>query len=296
MRKVASLSFQILRALRVYQWSKNLLVFLPLVFAHVFFSVEHLRLAFFAFFSFSFLASAAYVLNDLVDINSDREHPTKCKRPFASGALPKGFGYLLIPLLCALSGVFAWQLPRAFAVLLIIYLVVNLAYSFVLKRKMMIDVVCLAFLYTLRVYAGGAATSLAVSEWLLTYAIFFFFSLALIKRHSEIIKKESDDEAKLAGRGYYTSDKLAIFILGVASSLISVLVFALYINSPKVMELYRAPERLWLLSPLLLYWVGRLWLKASRDEIHEDPVVFVILDHATWAIGALGCAVLWWAI
>jgi 4-hydroxybenzoate polyprenyltransferase len=261
----------ILKQLRVYQWAKNFLLFVPLIASHSFSGFYKASLA---FLSFSFLSSAIYVMNDLCDLEADRQHPTKKNRPLASGALPIQFGLLLPLLLLPLSFALAQFLPYRFTGVLLFYLVINIGYNLVLKTRPIIDVLSLSMLYLLRILGGHVVAGVAFSPWLTTFSLFFFLSLALIKRYTECITKET-----VIGRGYSASDASFISALGITSNAISILVFALYLNSNQVLKVYRSPEYLWIFIPVLFYWINRLWLKASRMQMHDDPVVFALKDR-----------------
>ncbi len=273
-----------LRALRPHQWAKNLLVFLPLVGAHRLGDRAALQDALLAFVAFDLVASAAYVVNDLRDVEADRAHPEKRHRPFAAGALAPWHGAALVGLLLAGAAALAALLPGTFALLLAGYLVASLAYSFGLKRQVALDVLLLAGLYTARMFAGGFATGVPVSEWLASFAMFLFLSLAFAKRASELVRSER----ALPGRGYRPEDAQVVFSMGIAAGYLSVLVLALYVSSQDVRRLYARPAWLWGLCPLLLYWVSRLWVRARRGEVHHDPLIFALRDPVTWAVGAVG--------
>jgi 4-hydroxybenzoate polyprenyltransferase len=273
-------------ALRVHQWAKNALLGVPLLTAHLVFSLQAWGSIAIAFLGFSLIASATYVVNDLVDLNSDRLHADKRFRPLASGRLsiPAGLtaGALLGVAGFMLSLTF---LPAEFIAYLVAYVVLTLAYSFDLKRRLFIDALTLASLYTLRILAGGVAIGVVVSEWLLMFSLFMFLSLAFMKRLIEL--QGRDGSAKLSGRGYSPVDLETIRVIGVSSGLMSVLVLSLYINSPAVTQLYRSPQLLWLICPLLIYWIARIWFLAARGQVHHDPVVFALLDWRSYVVGAL---------
>ncbi len=283
------------RALRPHQWVKNALVLLPPLLAHAAAEGVWLR-AGLAFVAFCLCASSVYLLNDLLDLQSDRAHARKRRRPFASGALPLGAGLLAAPVLLTASFALAlWLLP-AFAAVLGAYYAVTLAYSLVLKRVALLDVLLLAGLYTVRIIGGGVAAGVVVSEWLLGFSLFLFTSLAFVKRYSEVhaLRRAGRDEAH--GRGYRASDLEMLQSLGPAAGYMAVLVFALYVSSDAVTRLYTHPERLWALVPLLLYWVSRVWLIAHRGNMHDDPIVFAIRDRASYGVLALAAACVGWAI
>ncbi|HEX3941048.1 MAG TPA: UbiA family prenyltransferase [Acidobacteriaceae bacterium] len=278
------------RALRVHQWAKNVLVFLPLLLAHSLrWSLVAQATA--AFVSFCCAASATYIFNDLLDLESDRAHLTKRNRAFASGNLSVLAGVGISAVLLAASLAIAFFLPHRFFIFLALYLGTTVAYSFYLKRVVLVDVVVLSGLYTIRVLAGGAATATTVSPWMGAFSIFLFLSLAMVKRFSELENLEQRGMTAAKGRGYLVSDIEQLRSFGTASAYASILVFALYINGHDVTTLYRHPDRMWLITPLMILWVSRIWLLASRGELHEDPVVFAITDRMSLLIGA-GVAVI----
>lgn len=282
----------LLQSVRLHQWLKNLLIFVPLLTAHKFADAALLVQALLAFFSFGLCASAVYLLNDLLDLEADRRHPTKRGRPFAAGALPIWFGVILIPLFLFSSAAIARVLPDSFQLALLAYLLATTAYSFFLKRFALIDVLALAGLYTLRIIAGGAAVGITPTQWLLAFSMFLFLSLALVKRFSELYETRESNHEAASGRGYYASDLEQIASLGGASGYMSVLVLALYINSHDVVALYSHPNLLWLVCAVLLYWISRVWLLAHRGKMHEDPIVFAIRDRASHLTLALAAAIL----
>src|SRR5262245_7254402 len=274
-----------LRALRIQQWVKNLLVFVPLFTALSLENPYLLMKAALAFLAFCSIASSVYLFNDLMDLESDRLHPEKKRRPFAAGDLSLGLGLGMIPLFGAASFLVAAFLPLGVAFLLGIYWVANLGYSLFLKKFVLVDVFLLAFFYTLRVIAGGWATGIVISKWLLAFSVFIFISLAFAKRVSELytMRELHSDGAK--GRGYLANDLEHLVMQGCVSGYLAVLVFALYLNSAEVNLLYKTPEALWLLCPLLLYWISRLWLWVSRRNIFEDPILFMMKDRQSVLIG-----------
>lgn len=266
------------KALRPHQWAKNVLVFVPLLGAHRVGELDLLAQALVAFFAFGLCASSVYLLNDLLDLPADRAHPRKRRRPFAAGTVPLLHGALLVPALLAGAFALALLLPPLFAAVLGLYYASTLAYSLWLKRVVLVDVMLLAALYTVRVLAGAAAVGLVPSFWLLAFSTFLFLSLAIAKRHAELTVLLHHGTEKSRGRGYHASDLAALLSLGAAAGYMAVLVLALYINSDEVRELYSRPEVIWLLCPLLLYWVSRVWLGAHRGKLHDDPVVFALKD------------------
>lgn len=283
----------LLRLLRPHQWAKNLLVFVAVLTAHRFTEASAWMAAGWMFLAFCLAASAIYVVNDALDVAGDRRHPDKRKRPFASGALPLSTAWWLPPLLLAIAAALAWSLPRAAVALLATYVALSLAYSLLLKRVLWLDVLLLALLYVLRVAAGAYAIAVPLSPWLLGFALFLFVSLATLKRYGELAM--SPDGA-LDGRAYRASDAPIVLALGAASALTAVLVFALYVQSADVRALYTRPEMLWLVAPVLLYWLARLWTLAGRGAVRADPILFALRDPASYAAGIALLAVFWSAL
>ncbi len=282
------------KGMRLYQWAKNALVFVPLLTAHRLLDASAVTAAWLAFAAFSLAASAVYLANDLADLDDDRRHPTKRARALASGALPVGAALALVPLLVAAAAALAWRLPWEFGALLVVYLAANIAYSLGLKRFALLDVFVLAALYTVRILAGAAAIDVPVSHWLLAFSMFVFLSLALAKRFVEVANVAAREEDRVGGRGYLASDGQLLGMLGTASGYLSVLVFALYITSRDVAALYARPQALWFATPFLLYWISRVWLLAHRGELHEDPLLFALHDPPSYvaAMGVLAAMVI----
>lgn len=274
----------IIRAIRVHQWAKNVLIFIPVIVGHRW-SLDEARLALLSFFCFSFCASGTYLVNDLLDIEADRHHLKKRLRPFAAGDLPVVGGLAMSALLIALSTACAVFLPAAFLVWLGIYFACTLGYTFWLKRVVLVDVLALSGLYTVRLMAGGAATSTPISHWLSGFSIFLFLSLAIVKRFAELQSTLQGGLTPKNGRGYQLSDIEQMRSFGTASAFAAVVVFANYISSFDVMALYHQPRLLWLVVPLLILWLCRVWLLASRGELNEDPVVFALTDRMSLVIG-----------
>ena len=267
-----------LRALRLHQWVKNLLVFMTLLASHRFLELPLLAATVVAFFAFGLCASSVYVLNDLIDLQNDRVHPRKRNRPFAAGTLSPVAG-LVVSLVC-LAGAFALGLAAsaAFEAWLGVYLGMTLFYTLLLKRKILVDALALAALYTLRIIAGGAAADMWPGFWLLALSLFLFLSLAFIKRYSELDVVLRQGRQGTRGRDYLTSDLPLIEMFGIASGFAAVLVMALYINGESIERLYPHQAIVWLTVPILLYWISRMWVKAHRGEMHDDPVVFAMTD------------------
>ena len=298
-----------LKAIRLHQWAKNVLIFLPVLLAHVR-AAGPMVAAGLAFLSFGLAASATYILNDLLDLEADRHHLRKRRRPFAAGDLSPVAGVATILLffvsslaiaaaiphvLVALSPQFARSGQGAFLEWLILYAVTTTAYSLRLKRMMLVDVIVLSGLYTVRILAGSAASGVPVSQWLAAFSIFFFLSLAFVKRFSELegvrMRSEATGTVALKGRGYNISDLEQLRSFGTSSGYASVIVFALYIGNEVAESLYPHHTRLWLLVPVLLLWISRLWLLASRGQLHEDPVVYAITDKRSLLLGAVVVAI-----
>ena len=279
-----------LRAMRLHQWLKNLLVFLPLLASHRFLDPGAVLLAVSAFLCFGLCASGVYLLNDLLDLPSDRRHPRKRLRPFAAGRLPLLPGLVAAPLLSLLALVVAALVQPRLAAVLAVYYLCTLAYSMVLKKRVMIDVVVLAGLYTLRIIGGALAIGAALSFWLLAFSMFLFLSLAMLKRYTELATLLADGRDSASGRGYRVEDLPLLQSLGSSAGYLAVLVLALYINSPESLQLYRYPKLLWLLCPLLLYWMSWVWVVAHRGRMHDDPVVFAVTDPVSRLV-VLACAI-----
>lgn len=269
-----------LRAMRPHQWMKNLLVFVPMFTAHQVGATTAL-LSLLAFISFSLIASSVYVLNDLLDLAADRAHPRKRNRPFAAGAIPIAKGSLLAPVLFAGGFVVAAILGVQFLTLMLLYFGLTTAYSLYLKRRLVIDIIVLATLYTIRVVAGGAATGLPISVWLLAFSMFFFLALAAVKRQAELVDGIASGKVTAHGRGYHVDDLPLVESMATSAGYVAVLVMALYANSPTVQTLYRSPEMLWGVCLVLLYWLSRMVMITHRGRMHDDPVVFAVKDNVS---------------
>jgi len=277
-------SWTALRAMRVHQWAKNLLIFLPLLLAHAH-DASRLLAALLAFFCFGLTASSAYIVNDLFDIEADRRHPQKLARPFAAGDLPAVAGVCMVAVFLALAFLGARLLPAAFTGWLLLYLATTLAYSWVLKRIALVDVLVLSGLYTLRLFAGSAATESHISHWLAGFSVFLFFSLAIVKRFAELQNLRMSGLPPRNGRGYLVADTDQLRSFGTSSAFAAVVIFAIYISGSDVVVLYRRAQLLWLIMPLMILWLCRIWLLASRGELDEDPLVFALTDPMSLAIG-----------
>lgn len=283
-----AVSWQVItRLLRSHQWVKNLLVFVPAIAAHVI-TAETLGRALAAFVAFCLISSSAYLLNDLLDLTNDRQHPTKRRRPLAAGVItiPMALGLIPALLVAGLSVGYGISWPLVWW--LGAYLVLAQVYSFYLKRLVIVDVMVLGLLYTLRIFAGAAAVAVPVSVWLFVFSLFLFISLALLKRYTEVLRVAPYSRGALAGRGYRLHNKAPIAVAGLLCGYVSVGVLALYIRSPEVTILYQAPSILWLLVLLLGYWISRVWVLAQRGQVHDDPVIFAVKDTVSYAILFLG--------
>jgi len=299
-----------LKAIRLHQWAKNMLIFVPLLLAHQW----HLRTfggAITGFFSFGMCASATYILNDLLDLEADRRHPRKRRRPFAAGDLSAIAGVMVVGLLMLGALALALALPHVFNALpgtavlaspysflgwLALYTTVTLSYSLYLKRKLLLDVFVLSGLYTVRIMAGSAATGIPMSPWLAGFGVFFFLSLAFVKRFSELEGLRERGASVSNGRGYFVSDLEQLRALGTGAMYAAVVVLSIYINNPETNFLYAHPVRLWVVVPVLLLWLSQVWMLASRGEMHDDPVVFAITDKRSLLLGMLMAAVILWAL
>lgn len=294
------------KAIRLHQWAKNVLIFLPLLLAHAW-TPGLVAATAVAFLSFGLCASATYIVNDLLDLEADRQHPRKRRRPFASGDLSALSGIFVVVLFLTVSLSLALLLPRIvtaispelvsplkpyyFLLWLGIYLVTTLAYSLRLKRSVLVDVIVLSGLYTIRIIAGSAASGVPVSTWLGSFSVFFFLSLAFVKRFAELENLRERGGVSAGGRGYNITDLEQLRSFGTASGYASVVVLTLYISTLDAAQLYQHTRRLWLLVPVLLLWISRLWLQASRGQLDEDPVVYAITDERSLLLGMVVVAI-----
>jgi 4-hydroxybenzoate polyprenyltransferase len=286
----------ILAQLRLHQWTKNLLLLLPMLLAHQVTVWGHWVTLAAAMLAFSLTASAIYTVNDLADREADAQHPTKRKRPIPSGRLSPAFAVVLIlTLLTGSAVVAALFTPMPFIIWLVVYVVTTTLYSTWLRRVVLLDVLLLGGLYSLRILAGGAAVDVAVSPWLLAFSLFLFSSLAFLKRYAELRDTVEREGRTVSGRGYHVGDADLVLILGPSLGFLAVLVFVLYLNSPEVVRLYAHPIRLWSMVPVMLYWVARFWLLAHRGQMHEDPVLFAVRDRGSYAVAAIAVAAVLWA-
>lgn len=284
------------RALRLHQWLKNLLVFVPLVAAQQFTDLVSLNHLIIAFFAFGLCASSVYVLNDLIDLEDDRQHPRKRYRPFASGEISIARGCTLIPMLLAGAIALSLLLPLQFLGILGIYYATTLAYSFRIKQVEVLDILALALLYTVRIVGGGAATGIPLTFWLLAFSFFLFLSLAVAKRCAELAVIRDMGEKRARGRGYRVEDLPLLYSIGVGAGYVATLILSLYLTSESVARAYSHPPMLWVFCPMLLYWITRVWLKTYRGEMHDDPVIFAVRDNSSRILALIGGLCIWLAI
>jgi 4-hydroxybenzoate polyprenyltransferase len=277
-------------AARPHHWAKNLLVFVPIVLGHQWADTAVWRSAAICFLSLSFFASFVYVFNDLLDLEADRSHPRKRSRPVASGALSRTQAGAVAVIFLAAGAAAAFALPLPARLVIIGYVLGSTVYSVWAKSIALIDVLLLASFYAIRVIAGGAATAIVITPWTLAFCMFLFLSLALAKRYVEV-----DRHGPAERRGYRHEDARVLLVLGIGTGLLSVQVLALYIHSPEVRDLYARPGLLWLMCPIVLYWLARIWLIAGRGELADDPVVFALRDAGSYSAAACAVVVLFGA-
>ena len=281
------------KQLRLHQWIKNLLIFVPLIASHRFGETDLIVASLIAFLAFGCVASATYVFNDLLDVHADRRHASKRYRPLAAGTLSISTVSLVAVLLLVAGLALAATLPLEFVGAIGVYLVGTLSYSLVLKKLAPLDTLVLAGLYALRVLAGNAATGIPTSFWLLLFSVFFFLSLAMAKRHAELtLSTAGAKQQETFGRGYLVADREMVSQLGVGAGYVAVLILALYLNSPEAQALYSHPRFIWLVCVLLLYWTSRLWFVSHRGQLDDDPVIYAIRDRSSVVVLALAFAIL----
>ena len=277
-----------MKAMRVYQWSKNALLFIPLLAVHSQISAESLIVIGFAFLAWGLCASSVYLLNDLLDLDDDRDHPTKCHRPLAAGTFSAMSALLLTPGLLLVSFAIAFSINLWFVLVLACYYLLTMLYSFKIKQIAVLDVVTLSGLYTSRIIGGAAASMIAPSMWLLALSMFIFLSLAMVKRCAELRAKRAAGKENSATRGYQAGDLEVLEVMGSASGYIAVLVMALYASSQKVVMHFDDPRFVWLICPILLYWVSRVWLLTHRGQMDQDPIIFATKDRPS----LISCAII----
>ncbi|MFY8160537.1 MAG: UbiA family prenyltransferase [Candidatus Kapaibacteriota bacterium] len=287
----------LIKELRILQWIKNLILIIPLILAHKIADVDLLFNSTIAFFSFSFVASAVYILNDLSDLTSDRQHRSKKYRPFASGHLRLQYAFVLVPTLLIVSFVLSFLfLNINFSIILLFYFVITSLYSLYIKKIAILDILILASLYAIRIFAGGIATNIYLSPWLIGFTLFMFLSLAIVKRFTELNYLKMENIQKTIGRGYTVDDISLLRTMGISSGFLSIMVLVLYLNSEEVKVLYSTPSLLWALAPLLLYWVMNLWLIAERGKMTDDPVVFAAKDKSSYIVSLLIAFIIYLAV
>lgn len=283
---------QSIKAIRAYQWLKNLLVFVPIITSQQLSNTTSLKNSLIMFGCFSAIASFGYIVNDLLDLQSDRAHKTKRNRPFASGDLSAKQGFAIGACLLLIAAIGASFLPLACSWVLLGYLILTISYSIYLKTKLMIDVVSLGGLFTLRVIGGAAAIQSELSFYLLSFSIFLFSSLGMVKRFAELHNLQAANKLSARGRGYRVEDMAPVRIIGISLGYMSVFIMGLYINSPLITQYYSNPKIIWLLFPLLTYWLGRLWIIANRGEVNEDPLIFAVKDRTSLLVAAVSAVIL----
>ena len=285
----------LLLAMRPHQWLKNTLLFVPLILSHQLNQPDLLLAALIGFVGFCLCASSVYLLNDMLDLGSDRNHQTKRKRPFASGELPLGAGIAAAPALLLGAFLVSLLLPADFRLVLLGYWLLTCLYSFALKRVFLLDVITLAVLYALRVAAGSEAIEVVTTNFLIAFSLCFFLGLALVKRVTELGNLEVAMIGAVSGRAYRKSHELLLSVIGVLASFMAVVVFAFYINAPATTRLYSTPVILWLVCPLLLVLLGRIWILARSGSLNEDPVLFAVEDRISQLITLASGILIWLA-
>lgn len=275
------------KALRIHQWLKNLLIFIPFLAAHKLDNLDQWFTLFWAYISFGLCASSVYVGNDLLDLESDRRHPRKCSRAFASGLIPIWMGLLAAITFLIISFLIAAYVNYYFLLCLITYFLITSVYSLGLKRLILIDCILLALLYTLRIIAGTLAVGMDLSFWLLGFSVFLFLSLAFLKRYAELEGRRFSGVEKIHGRGYYTIDDTLVQSLGTNAGYSAVVILAIYLNSDAVVKLYRLPQIVWCGVPIILFWISWMWMQAHRGNMHDDPLIFAVKDRVSQASGLL---------
>jgi len=287
---------KLLQAMRPHQWLKNGLIFLPLILSHQLDQSALLLQAAIGFVSFCLCASSVYLLNDMFDINSDRRHQSKRRRPIASGQLSLSYGFIGAPLLLLAAVLVATALPADFLQMLLLYWLITSLYSLYFKRLFLLDTVVLAILYTWRIMAGSAAISISTTFWLILFSLFLFLGLALVKRYAELMNLKSLGKSSVEGRAYRIEDLRVLSIIGIAANLAAVLVFTFYINASDTTNLYDTPIVLWLICPLLIYLLGRIWKLVLAGKLDEDPVIFAIGDYRSQTACVVGGIRIWLAL
>lgn len=285
----------IFKIIRPHQWVKNILVFVPMLMSHSL-NINNFILSTKAFIIFSLVASSIYVINDIVDIKSDQKHPYKRNRPLAAGLININQCKYIIFSLLFFCIFFLIDTNKNFLILIISYFIISNLYTFIFKKYVVIDLLILASLYTTRIIGGGLITDISISIWLLSFSVFFFLSLAAIKRQIEITNFKKNKKVRIAGRGYIVSDQKIINMIVVCSGYMSILILVLYINSPQVINLYSSPSILWGICLIMLFWISRIMLMSSRKKIEDDPIVYAIKDKISYICLLLILCIMWLGI
>ncbi len=291
----AALFGPLLRAMRPHQWLKNTLLFVPLILSHQLTRPELLFASAIGFMSFCLCASSVYLLNDMLDLDNDRTHQTKCKRPFASGELALVAGFVTVPALLIGAFLVSLLLPADFRLVLLIYWLLTCLYSFALKRIFLLDVATLAVLYALRVTAGAEAMGVSITNFLIAFSLCLFLGLAMVKRVTELVNLRAGVAGAMSGRAYRKSHEPLLSVIGILASMMAVVVLVFYINAPATKGLYGTPLLLWLICPLLTVLLGRIWWLARAGRLHEDPVLFAIEDRFSQLIVLASGVLIWLA-
>lgn len=273
-----------MKLVRVHQWAKNMLVFVPFFSAHLWSKAEVYPKVAMAFFAFSFFASFIYIINDIFDLRDDRKHRSKKYRPLACAKISIPKGVVVALLLCGTATFLSLKVSLEFSLVMLLYLIMTTLYTLFLKKMALIDVVILSCLFTIRIFSGAVAVDVYLSFWIISFSLFLFISLALVKRYTELLHLKSEGKELSFGRGYFSSDMPALLAMGCASGYLSVMVFSLYIHSDQVKTLYAYPELLWGVCPILIYWISYIWLTTCRGKMRDDPIVFAMKNPTSLAV------------
>ena len=287
--------FNIFKITRPYQWVKNILIFIPMLMSHQL-TIDNFILSIKAFIIFSLIASSIYVINDIADLESDKKHPYKKHRPLAAGLINLNQCKILIFILLLISSFFLLSTNLNFFFLIISYFIISNLYTFLFKKYIYVDLLILSMLYTLRIIAGGVITDISVSIWLLSFSVFFFISLASVKRQIEIMNLKKVNEKKISGRGYSLQNENTINKISIFSGCISILVLIFYINSPQILKLYSSPIFLWGMAFMMFFWITRIIYIAKKGKIKDDPIVYAINDKISYLCLFFILCVIWLGI
>ncbi|MEZ5777850.1 MAG: UbiA family prenyltransferase [Paracoccaceae bacterium] len=282
----------LLKAMRPHQWVKNVLLLLAMIAAHRF-DLATLVPILWGIVAFSAAASSIYIVNDLLDLEADRLHPTKCRRPFASGDVPIVVGMAAFGLLGLLAIAIAAMLNWAFLGVVLLYMVVSLAYSLKLKRMRWVDIATLAGLYTIRVIAGAAAGEVYLSIYMLIFIFPIFVTLGCVKRLTELTLATSDE--KLPGRGYGRLDRDDLLNVAGLGTFGALLIFFLYSISDQGRELYPTTWILWVAMIPMAIWLVRMVLLGWYGKQDYDPIVFAMRDKFGIGILMITLSLMFWA-